>query len=472
MKRAGAVVVLLASVSIPVRAQDAPDGTVTGVPAPAVARKTLGAPFPTRIVFTNIAGHPTAQVPGLPGVEFQPGAVLTAFDRPFGGVNGGNWIMRAQTGQAATLNEIVLRNETTVLHEGDPTPWAVGQTVGPIDTRVSINDSGEWAFSTNTDAPVASDEAVVRVIGGVGGTFIPVAIEGTQVTGGAPGLTWGATLESVTITPGSNITLTADGLGGAAAGQNEILWVAASPFATTGVIAPTGQIGTETWENFGAEDFWWGPTGHWLVRGDLSGATATDGVVAYDNAVRVQEGVILAGSSFTNPVDDGGIVNAHLDQADHYFVRGNNDTTEDDWVYRDGVVVAAVDQPIHVGATEQWTDAEFADCFFLHVGNARGDFVIGGVTNGPTATNGVLVLNNERVILREGDPVDLNGNGLPDDDLFFNTFGNDDGLLSRTGFFYLTASLRNGAGTVVGQGTFELDLTEFVPVELVGFSVS
>src|SRR5687767_7282617 len=99
MKRAGAVVVLLASVSIPVRAQDAPDGTVTGVPAPAVARKTLGAPFPTRIVFTNIAGHPTAQVPGLPGVEFQPGAVLTAFDRPFGGVNGGNWIMRAQTGQ-------------------------------------------------------------------------------------------------------------------------------------------------------------------------------------------------------------------------------------------------------------------------------------------------------------------------------------------------------------------------------------
>jgi hypothetical protein len=135
---------------------------------------------------------------------------------------------------------------------------------------VSINDAGDWAFSTNTDAPVATDEAVVRVIGGVGGTFIPVAIEGSPVTGGAAGLTWGATLESVTITPGSDITLTADGLGGAAAGQNEILWVASSPFATTGVIAPTGQLGTETWENFGGDDFWWGPSGHWLVRGDLS----------------------------------------------------------------------------------------------------------------------------------------------------------------------------------------------------------
>src|SRR5262249_8260070 len=129
-------------------------------------------------------------------------------------------------------------------------------------------------------------------------------------------------------------------------------------------------------------------------------------------------------------------------------------------------------QPIFTGATEQWTDAEFADCFFMHVGNSRGDWVIGGVTNGPTATNGVLVLNNQRVIAREGDPVDLNGNGLPDDDLFFNTFGNDDGVLTRTGFFYFTATLRNAAGTGTAQGLFELDLREYVPVELTGFSVS
>ena len=84
----------------------------------------------------------------------------------------------------------------------------------------------------------------------------------------------------------------------------------------------------------------------------------------------------------------------------------------------------------------------------------------------------MLVLNGQRVIVREGDPVDLNGNGLPDDDLFFNTFGNDDGHLTRTGFFYFTATLRNGAGTATAQGLFELDLTEYVPVELIGFSVS
>jgi hypothetical protein len=472
MKRAGAVGAVLTALSLPVLAQDAPDGTVAGVAAPGGGvRKALGAPFPTRIVFTNIAGHPTAQVPGLPGVEFQPGNVTTAFDRPFGGADGGNWIMVAQTNQAATQNEIVLRNETTVLHEGDPAPWAPAETIGTIETRVSINDAGDWVFATNTEGgPTTSDEAVVRVIGGAGGTFVPVAIEGQPVTG-LPTATWGATLESVTITPGGDIALVADGLGGTPAGQNEILWLASGPLGTTGVLSPTGQLGTETWENFGADgSFWVAPNGTWMVQGDLSGPTATDGIVAVMNDVKVQEGVVLAGSGFATPVLTIG--GSHLDHANHWLVRGSNATSALDWVYRDGVVVAATDTPIHTGATELWDDTDFAACFFLQVGNARGDFVIGGVTNAPAETNGVLVLNNERVIVREGDPIDLNGNGLPDDDLFFNTFGNDDGQLSRTGFFRFTATMRNAAGTVVGQGAFELDLTEYVPVELVGFSVS
>ena len=97
--------------------------------------------------------------------------------------------------------------------------------------------------------------------------------------------------------------------------------------------------------------------------------------------------------------------------------------------------------------------------------------MIGGVSDAPTASNGVLVLNNDRVIVREGDPVDLNGNGLPDDDAFFDTFGNDDAHLTRTGFLYIVATIRNGAGTRIGQGVFEIDVSEYVPVELMKFSV-
>jgi hypothetical protein len=103
---------------------------------------------------------------------------------------------------------------------------------------------------------------------------------------------------------------------------------------------------------------------------------------------------------------------------------------------------------------EAWDDGTFADCFFAHTGNSVGDYVVGGVTNGPVQANGVIVLNGTHVIAREGDPCDLDGNGLFDDGLFFNTFGNDDLQLRDDGSLYFTATLRDAAGTAVAQGLF------------------
>jgi hypothetical protein len=254
--------------------------------------------------------------------------------------------------------------------------------------------------------------------------------------------------------------------------QDEVLMLGATLLGREGVTVPTGQLGSETWENFDLDDYWISADGaHWLAQGDLSGVTTGDDVVVVDGGVVVQESVVLPGSGFAEPVDAEGIVGVHMDTAGNWLVRGNNDVTEQDWVYRNGVVVAQRGGPIFTGATELWSDTDFADCFFLNVGNQRGDFVVGGVTDAPTATNGVLVLNATRVIVREGDPVDLNGNGLPDDDAFFDTFGNDDAHLTRTGFLYVVATIRNGAGTRIGQGVMEIDLTEYVPVELQRFSV-
>jgi hypothetical protein len=452
---------------LPMAAQDAENERPVGrVPAP---RQALGAPFPLQVVFTNIPGHATAQVPGLPGVEFQPGTGTTHFDRPFGAETNGNWVLSALTNRPVAIDEVVLVNGALGLSEGDPAAWAPGETVGPIDTHLAINDAGDWAFVTNTEGGVTTaDEYAVRTTGPL---LSAAAREGDPVPG-LPGAAWGATLESVSLTTAGTAGVCGDGLTGTAAGQNEVIWLNGTVLAQSGVTVPAGQIGTETWENFGVEDFWVSPDGNtWMAQGDLSGATATDAIVAVNGTVRVQEGVVLPGSGFVEPVDLAGIVGSHLDGGGHWFVRGNNDVTEQDWVYRDGAVIARRGDLIHTGATESWSDAEFADCFFTHSGNSRGDFVIGGVTDGPTASNGVIVLNNERVVVREGDPIDLNGNGLPDDDLFFNTFGNDDTLLTRTGFLFTTATMRNGAGTVVGQGFFRFDLTEYVPVELTGFAI-
>ena len=466
------VCTVLTVLALPVAAQD-PDPLAPAPPvaalrgAPQPGRRPVGAPFPTRVVFTNIVGQPTADVPGLPGAHFQPGTGSTHFDRVFGSKEG-QWILSALTDRPTTQDEIILVNETFKIAEGDVAPWAPAETVGLIDTRLFINDAGEWVFATNSSATVA-DEYVVKV---VGTTYTAAAREGDPVPG-ITGATWGATLETPVIASTGTVGFSSDTLLGVPTTEDEVLVLGPTILGREGITVPTGQLGAEFWENFDLDDYWISADGaHWLAQGDLTGATATDGVVVVDGGVVVQEGVVLPGSGFPEPVDLTGIVGVHMDAAGNWLVRGNNDLTEQDWVYRNGAVVAQRGGPIHAGATELWSDTEFADCFFLNVGNSRGDFVIGGVSDGPTATNGLLVLNATRVIVREGDPVDLNGNGLPDDDAFFNTFGNDDAHLTRTGLLYIVATMRNGAGTVLGQGVFEIDVSEYVPVELSGFTIN
>ncbi len=146
-----------------------------------------------------------------------------------------------------------------------------------------------------------------------------------------------------------------------------------------------------------------------------------------------------------------------------WFVRGNNDISEQDWVYSNGAVIAEGGAPIFTGATELWDDTSFSDLFFLHVGDSNGNYVIGGVTdNANTLLNGVLVLNNQEVVVRESDPIDLDNNGVFDDDAFFDTFGNDDAFLDDSGFLYIVATIKDGTDTRIGQGVFSIDLSSVI----------
>ena len=199
-----------------------------------------------------------------------------------------------------------------------------------------------------------------------------------------------------------------------------------------------------------------------LLQGDLTGSTTGDDVVTLNDLVIVQEGVVLAGSGFVEPVDSSGIVKAWVDNAGNFYVRGNNDITEDDWVYRNGVVVCDSTGTFEVepGAGEFFDHTAFTDCFFAFDGNSSGAFLVGGVTDGPADQNGVLVLfdgfGNRRVVARESDPVDLDGNGVFDDDRFLDIFGNDDALLREDGSIVFVASLKDGAGNAVSNGLFVL----------------
>ncbi|QDV04685.1 hypothetical protein Poly30_01780 [Planctomycetes bacterium Poly30] len=426
--------------------------------APTSAAPSSAAAGSATLIYTNIPGLPQAGVPGLPGVSFKPGTSTTNIDRVYGSPNG-NWILTALTDLATADDEVVLVNGVLVQQEGQPGPWTGGvENCGTIDQNCAVNDAGDFTFATNTDGPATADDYIVTNVGGVWGFS---AMEGQSIAA-LPGNTYDDSLDSPVLLADGTSGFSADGVDGTVvAGQDELLIVGSTLLVQAGVTIPPGQAagGTEFMETLDFGDFWITPDGSsWLVQGDLTGPIATDDVVLVNGSVVLQEGTIIPGSGFTDPIDNIGIVGVHMDPGGNWFARGNNDVTEQDWVVRNGVVVATLGMPITPGATELWDDATFGDCFYLHVGNANGDYVIGGVTdNADELRNGVLILNGTTEICREGDPVDLDGNGLFDDDAFVNTFGNDDAFLSSAGTFYMVITVKDGAGTVLGQGFFSLD---------------
>jgi len=133
-------------------------------------------------------------------------------------------------------------------------------------------------------------------------------------------------------------------------------------------------------------------------------------------------------------------------------------------VLRNGVLIADSSGTSGVvpGSGEFWDDATYSSCFFAFDGNSKGQFVLAGVTSAPSDINGVVVFDdghgNRQVVLREGDPVDLDGNGVFDDSRYFYTFGNDDILLTDAGEIVFTAILKDSPTATAGYsaGMFRL----------------
>lgn len=399
-------------------------------------------------------------VPGIPGIVFEPGTGGSGFDRVYGSPNG-NWIITGTVNLPTTDNEVILVNGALVQHEGQPTVWTGGaETAGAIETRCDVNDAGDYTYATNTNGgPTGSDEYVVS---NVGGTYSIIAMESDPVAT-IPGADYGSLLGNPLILADGTTGFRADSLTGVTSTQNEAMILGSTLLLQEGVSVPPGQIGAEPLGNFDTSDFWTTEDGSsWLVQGDLEGPTATDDVVIVDGTVVVQEGA--SPNAALEPVIGNGIGGVHMDPAGNWYVRGSSEAiapaSERDWVLRNGDIIAAVESPITVGSTEIFDDEIFSACFFLNVGNGVGDYIVGGVTdNEDVLRNGVLVMNGTDVICRESDPIDLDGNGLFDDDAFIDVFGNDDAHLSDDGCFIVIVIVKDSMGVRRGMAVLKMDLS-------------
>jgi plastocyanin len=179
-------------------------------------------------------------------------------------------------------------------------------------------------------------------------------------------------------------------------------------------------------------------------------------VLVYDGRARLQEDFAIgASSAIVNS-----IVNTELLPTGDYYSRGTRKASPGGaqngvWAVRNGVLFAQTGDPVAspvVGPVEHW-----ASSFLAFTGNTNGDTVLVGKTDNPNAAIDDVVVVNGEVVLREGDPIDLNNNGQYDDNVFIgrgnNTLGAfevEDVALANDGMLYIFVDLRDGQGNDLG----------------------
>lgn len=410
------------------------------------------------VIFSNVTGAPSNAIPGMPGTGFFAGTG-TQFERPYRSPDGLRWVLRARGNLAAAEDQMFIvgsgatsAGATVIAREGTAAGWDGSVNIETLGRRtVGINNNGDVAFSANTNGATTSDEHIVRR--NANGTWDVIAREGnpTPIAGGV----YGTTLDGAHILNNGDVGFVATALTGLTTATNAAAFRGGATVAQKGVTIPGNQAGgaTNTWENFSIDEFYSSADGaHYMLQGDTNAATTADGVIVVDGNVVIQEGQIIAGSGFANPVSTTNRESFMMSNGD-WFARGSNATDNVDWVVRNGSVIAQTGGTITGSTTERWSDtAGFTATFFWMGGDNFGNYVVGGVTDAAnTSANAVFVLNGATVLVREGDMVDINGDGLMNDDAFISVLNNDDGFLDNNGTLFFTADLRDGLGTSLGQ---------------------
>ncbi|MCW5765782.1 MAG: DUF11 domain-containing protein [Phycisphaeraceae bacterium] len=401
---------------------------------------------PLSVVHSSIQGAPTAQISvptQIGNLPFEFSGNAFAFGRPFVSPDGTRWALTADTTAGSTENTLILTGfgseRRIVVREGYSAIGAdVPTSTNPVfDRIIAINDDGTIGFTTRTFAAQAanSKRIVVRAVPGATPndpyTYTVVARQDTAAPS-VPGANYGGTASMAGIAADGSLSFYSN-LSGPTAATNEVLLTndGSTLLAREGVGIPTGQAGgtTFTYEsfqnNFSDRGFNIAPGGSWIAESALTGApTSSNFALTVDGQVRIQEGNPIPGSIFTEGVQ---FFNFNFMESDgNWFAYGSNlppvvpaFNNGQDWVVRNGTVIAATGQPITPSSTETWSDSFLSRTFFLATGRGN-NYVVGGFTSNTEFTRRVVVANGNTVILREGDPVDVNADGINNDNVYVN----------------------------------------------------
>jgi hypothetical protein len=432
--------------------------------------------YDVQVIFSEAPGHPTAVVPGALGLDGRP--LVTEFKAmEILAVNpeGTYWIVKGRNHGGGDVETMMLSGSldtgSVFAQEGQPVPGgAEGEVFDFFGSGGADFGTGDrFAFTGRArggDASIAQKGFSCEGAGGGGVVCTLVREQGDAALGlvDQPPNPSGDELFGNSV---GSFHLLNDGTVGSQdstiqnihSSRRPAIFYGDTAFLQSGVSAIAGS----TWDSFDLNGFSTTSDGTiFLVRGDDEGPDSQDDILVHGSAslgggdglgaVVLREGTEIGETGIT--VD--GIFNARLADDGTWFARGD-DPLDDDWVVRNGEIIARTGAPVVPGDEELWAAAIVAVN-----GNSNGGWVVSGGTDASNpAANSVLVRGGDVtpfVVLREGDAIDLDGNGMLDDDAFIgrsnpdlSPFHADDLYLGDNDEIYVFVSLVNKQGEDLGE---------------------
>ena len=438
-----------------------------------------------RGIWTDLATASTSDVPGLPGVKF---SVSVAAQDPVVSRNGQYWLQVVDTDAPTSQDGLVIRGNGTsievVAREGVTLVTGAinaADTISVYDARFSVGDDGAFAVGLDLTGTTTTDKIIAR--GAKAGDPIELfaVAQESQPIPSVPGANFGASNNSPQIQINGTVSFYASMSGppttsdtGMFGSDGQVLLVREDVTIPGNQVTGPFPVRLITSTNFSRDYF--GDNILYTTTVDNSPAvnSANDQVLVYNNTVVIQEGTThpdLPATFTTTPT-----AARFLTPTGIWIARGSL-TGGDDYVLRQGEVIARTDDPIIPMSTELFDDATLSATFFFIGANDVGDYVVGGRTNSPdTLANDVLILNGTSVLARENDPVDLDGDGLFNDDRYIRSFTTDRGFITNDGFVYIMVTLRTGLSAFCGasdtQSGTALIRIPFTPTPALSYDVA
>jgi hypothetical protein len=413
------------------------------------------------VIYTKIPTHPTSIVPGARDLAGNPVETrFRAFEDFILSPDGSRWALRGRNQLGTDLETMVLMGSGTsgdmFLQEGHPVPGATAPTE-LVDFFGSgfgrFNDLNQFALSLRTRGGASATAQKIVVWDGAnfsipfqqGSLLVGLIDVATNPSGDE---TFGNSVGSIHLLNDGRIGSQDSTIGNIHTSRRPALFYDNVAFMQANVttVADLDGIGIVTLDGFTGNGFYTSPDGaQYVALASIVADASIDDVLVNEGRVVIQQGFPVAPG---HPAIVNTIVTAFVTSNGDWYARGTI-AGGGVWAVRNGEVLAATGDPILPGSTEHW-----GSTFLALTANRNGDWVLIGTTDNPDpGRDTVAVLNGEMIIAREGDGVDLDGNGILDDDVFIgrgnntlSAFEPDDVAISPDRTVYFIANIRDGAG--------------------------